>query len=173
MSKAMKSLPIVLSLFLLLPACADHGLGTPSLKPRAAEQNPIAALTEPPVSAEAKGPADPARQARIAEIRSSAFAANPAFRLEADAAWPVVRRAAGAARGSEPWVAAQMAISRTESARAPVKKALTALDDQLRLILFGPPSDDDQPVIIALRDVEGLDAAQSREINDMLGLIAR
>jgi uncharacterized protein YciI len=66
-----------------------------------------------------------------------------------------------------------MAISRTESARAPVKKALTALDDQLRLILFGPPSDDDQSVIIALRDVEGLDAAQSREINDMLGLIAR
>lgn len=112
------------SLALFLSGCAETLTGYPSLAKRAVENAPVAE----PVAAPAPVEADPALQAQVDRLSAQAQAGSAAF----DRAWPAAdraaRSAAGAAVSSEPWVAAQLAISALEAARNDSVSALASLD---------------------------------------------
>lgn len=105
-----------------LAGCAA-GNGYPSLAPRAVEGS-AAAAAAPPQSA----PADPALDARVASLAAQAAAGHAAFEKTAAQACAGIARGARAAAGSEPWIAAQQAISALDAARAPVLAAVAELD---------------------------------------------
>lgn len=111
---------------LFLSGCAGGaGQGSyPSLARRAIERAPAAtpAPPPPPVAADPALDADVARYLAQAEMGAAAF----------DRAYPAAQRSAHAANiaavSSEPWVAAQLAISGLESARNDSVSALASLD---------------------------------------------
>ena len=112
------------SLALFLSGCAETLTGYPSLAKRAVENAPVAE----PVAAPAPVEADPALQSQVDRLSAQAQSGSAAF----DRAWPAAdraaRSAAGAAVSSEPWVAAQLAISVLEAARNDSVSALASLD---------------------------------------------
>lgn len=133
MSKAV--FPAILTLA-LVAGCAQPG-DFPSLKPRPVEQ----LTTDEPVRTAPAVAADPALDARIAELLAQARRGEADF----EAALPTARRrvaAAGAAE-SEGWVVAQQALSRLEAARAETVIALGDLD-RLALAQAGQPANSAQ-----------------------------
>ncbi|MBH9538351.1 hypothetical protein [Novosphingopyxis sp. YJ-S2-01] len=130
----MKRLCCLLPL-LLLPGCVQGSESFPSLLPRPYEVD-AADLGKRPASEPAPTPApvtplsDKQRRTLDAAVEQ-ARSANAAFR----AALPDVRRAvsaaAGSSRSSEPWIYAQVLLSRLEMARAPSVEALATIDQLL------------------------------------------
>ena len=170
---AMKNIPIIAASLILLAGCTHRAEGYPPLTPRPAEANLEQAMGEPKTDPVAIAASTPATADTIAALLGKARAAEAPFAAAAAAAWPEVSRARGAARGTENWVAAQMAISRVETLRAPVKAALSDLDAQRRLILLAAPSQDQALVEEAVHAVEVIDAGQGAEINRMLDVVGR
>lgn len=127
----MTSRSILSTLALLLSGCAplptDTGGAYPSLARRPVERStsdaPAAAPAPQPVQA-----ADPALEARVAQLSSQASAGAAAFEKDYPAAARAARAASSTSVSSEPWVAAQTAISSLETARNDSVSALASLD---------------------------------------------
>ena len=108
----------------LLTGCATRG-DYPSLAPRVAEDAAQAGAADagaPPV------PVDAALDAQVAALLAQATAGHAAFDKAAGQACSAIARGTGAAQGTEPWIAAQQAISAVDAARAPVLSAAAELD---------------------------------------------
>jgi hypothetical protein len=106
-----------------LAACSDSG-GYPSLAPRSIEQGqPGDAAPAAPAL-----PADSALDAEVATMAAQAEKGHADFTRVAAESCAAIARGAKAETGSEPWIAAQQALSALEAARAPVLAAAASLD---------------------------------------------
>ncbi len=154
-------------LALSVSACAARG-AYPSLAPRPIElQNGQANSPAPP----APTATDPARVARISAIVARAEGNGSAFssaRAEAERSV-----AASGARGSESWIAAQMAVSRLERTREATQEALAELDGEKRRILSGPASADQAALDAAIARVMAIETAQADAARSLLARIGR
>ena len=114
-----------LPLLLAMVGCTGPRSGYPSLAPRPIEDMSLAEPTRP-----APPPAteSPAAAARYAPIVAQARDADAAFRRTLDEERGALTRGRGATAGSEAWTAAQQALSRIETTRAPIVRALSDLD---------------------------------------------
>lgn len=149
-------LPIVVA------GCSAPRIIPPSLSPRASEaidpRVPVErALVVRPVAAGLTG--------RLAALLSQARSGETVFRT---ALGPTQRAAASAGPArSESWIAAQMALSALEAARAPTTRALSEIDAlggaDIRA-RGGIGTDDLMAIEEAAGQVGALDAAQRREI---------
>lgn len=122
-------LACALSSVLLLSACAAPG-DYPSLARRDAER--IAGSAEPatpePVAPALPASPDAGLLARLEGIEARARAADARLREQRARAESLVAAASGAARGSESWSVATVALSGLESARSDAMLALAELD---------------------------------------------
>lgn len=139
--------------------CAERG-EPPSLAKRPFE------TASAPAPAEAIKPSasDPARVARIADILERGRRGQLAFADAATVAEKAIVIARGAPISSEPWIAAQLALSRLITLRGPVQTALADIDDERRLMINGGLSADEQRLTSALEDIELLSNAQAETI---------
>ena len=114
-----------LPLLVAMAGCTGPRSGYPSLAPRPIEQMSLAEPTRPapPPAAES-----PAAAARYAPVIAQAHEADVAFRRALDDERGALTRGRSAATGSEAWTAAQQALSRVETMRGPVVRALSELD---------------------------------------------
>ncbi len=124
MSKVKLAVPVVIA---LLGGCAMEDANFPSLAKRPYESSdPIA---EPPSEPEILSTSLPdALRAQANAIVARSDAADAAFQGALPATRQAARAAAGAATGSERWVAAQQEVSRLEKRRAGSLTALAELD---------------------------------------------
>jgi hypothetical protein len=105
--------------------CSGPGAGYPSLAPRPIEN---LSLTEPERPTPPPPTADPASVARYAPLVERARSDDTAFRKVLEQERGTIARGRGAATGSDAWTAAQVSLSRIETARGPVAKMLADLD---------------------------------------------
>jgi len=147
-----------------LAGCADSG-GYPSLAPRTAEQ-PVATET---VSATSSLPTDAALDAQVAAMAAQATAGHAVFTRTADESCTAINRGASAAAGSEPWIAAQQALSALEAARAPVLAAAAALNQLVieRGTATGSAVDLTK-LAAAQAEVSGIDRAEQMRMAEMM-----
>ena len=110
---------------LALAGCTDRSSGYPSLAPRPIEQ---LSLAEPAARPVAPQVADPAAVARYATTIAQARDADAEFRRALERERGTLGRGRGATIGSDAWAAAQVSLSRLETAREPVIKLLADLD---------------------------------------------
>ncbi|WBO24004.1 hypothetical protein [Sphingomonas abietis] len=99
--------------------------GYPSLAPRPIE---TLSLNEPEHAPPPPETADPAAVARYAPFVERARAADASFRKVLAEERASLVRGRGAATGSDAWTAAQVSLSRVETARGTTGKALADLD---------------------------------------------
>lgn len=158
------------ALFVLVSACAGSA-DFPSLNPRPIEAKAADLLNEPTPPPVVPAPSDPAMAQQINAARQLAQASAAPFEVAAARADQAVAGAGPAE--SESWIAAQMAVSAAEQARAGVKTALADLDSLLRRLIAAGPSEDLSQVEQAIRDVEALDAQQSERMVALLGGLNR
>jgi len=118
-------MPIAALLVAALAGCAKQSGTYPSLAPRPIEQ---LSLAEPSRPAPPAATADPAAVERYAPLIKQAHEADADFRRVLEEERPALTRGQGAAEGSDAWLAAQVSLSRIETARGPVAKALADLD---------------------------------------------
>ncbi|MEO7786462.1 MAG: hypothetical protein ABIR77_01365 [Sphingomicrobium sp.] len=151
-----------LLLLLLAAGCSAPRISPPSLAPRASEaidpRVPVErALVVAPVAA--------GLHERLAALLSQARDGEAAFRA---ALGPAQRTAAaaGAAR-SESWIAAQLALSAAEAARAPTTRAMSDIDAlggaEIRT-RGGIGAEDLAAIDAAAAEAGALDAAQRRAL---------
>jgi hypothetical protein len=129
----------LLSLPLLLVACAGPEGDAPSLTPR-----PIEGILDEPVRAIApvQSTSDTALATEIAALVEQAEAGHSAFTARYPAAQGTVQNAAGSAVESEAWIEAQLAVSALDSARSETVRTLGSLDAILAgQALAGAPSE--------------------------------
>lgn len=114
-----------LPLLLAIVGCTGPRSGYPSLAPRPIEEMSLAEPTRPapPPAVENAGAA-----ARYAPVIAQAREDDAAFRRTLDQERGALTRGRSAATGSEAWTAAQQALSRVETMRGPVVRALSELD---------------------------------------------
>ncbi|PXA84866.1 hypothetical protein DMC47_39650, partial [Nostoc sp. 3335mG] len=117
--------PLALLLTAALAGCAGQSGTYPSLAPRPIEQ---LSLAEPNRPAPPAAVADPAAVARYAPLIEQARKADTDFRRVLEEERPALAKGRGAGQGSDAWLAAQVSLSRIETARGPVAKALADLD---------------------------------------------
>jgi hypothetical protein len=117
--------PCALLLVAALAGCAGQTGSYPSLAPRPIEQ---LSLAEPSRPAPPAAVADPAAIQRYAPLIERARTADAEFRRVLEEERPALARGRGAAQGSDGWLAAQVSLSRIETARGPVAKTLADLD---------------------------------------------
>ena len=158
---AMKSPALPFAMLIALcttGGCSSPKLAPPSLAPRAAEaidpRLPVErALVVRPVTAGLTG--------RIAELLAEARSGEAAFR---SALGPAQRAAAAAGPArSESWIAAQLALSALEAARAPTTRALGDIDALAGADIMarnGIGADDLAAIQQASAEAGALDAAQ-------------
>lgn len=108
-----------------IAGCAGPGAGYPSLAPRPIEN---LSLTEPDRPTPPPPTSDPASVARYAPLVEKARSDDAAFQRVLDQERATLARGRGAATGSDAWTAAQVSLSRIETARGPVAKMLADLD---------------------------------------------
>jgi hypothetical protein len=108
-----------------LAGCAAQSDNYPSLAPRPIER---LSLAEPSHPAPPAAVADPAAVARYTPQIEQARAADVDFRRVLGEERATLVKGRGAAQGSDAWLAAQVSLSRIETARGPVAKALADLD---------------------------------------------
>ncbi|MBA2935917.1 hypothetical protein HZF05_17700 [Sphingomonas sp. CGMCC 1.13654] len=108
-----------------LAGCSAPSGSYPSLAPRPIEQ---VSLAEPSHPAPPATVADPAAVQHYAPLIEQARTADADFRRVLEEERGALGRGRGAAEGSDAWVAAQVSLSRIETARGPVAKALADLD---------------------------------------------
>ena len=146
-----------------LAACSESG-GYPSLAPRAVEQ-PGSGDTPPAVAAL---PADAALDAEVATLAAQAAKGEADFARVADESCAAIARGASAQEGSEPWIAAQQALSALEAARAPVLAAAAALD---RLVIERGTATGSAVDLTRLADaqaqVSAIDAAEQAKLAEL------
>lgn len=117
---------ILASMLVLVTAgCGGSSEPYPSLAPRPIEQISMAEPNRPEAPAAV---ADPAAVQRYAPLIARARGADGDFRRVLEEERPALARGRGAGEGSEAWLAAQVSLSRIETARGPVAKALADLD---------------------------------------------
>ena len=97
----------------------------PSLAPRAAE---LKGFEEPDAPPPAPVVADPRLDAEVAGLSARLAKAAGAFATAARAATAAGARARGAAAGSEPWIAAQLALAELDVLRTETSETVTDLD---------------------------------------------
>ena len=155
-------------LLFALTACAAPGLEFPSLERRPYETNV-------PVAAPAESPAPSAVLSAELATKSSALlarhtAANQDFLRALGAVQSTASNAAGTAPGSEPWVNAQLMLSRLDKMRAGSVAVLREFDG---LIADAGAVDTDVAALVteAQRPVAEDVAAQSAEIARLSRLI--
>lgn len=107
-----------------LAGCATRD-SYPSLAPRPVEGSAGSGATDATTQS---APVDAALEARVATLAKQAADGHAAFERAVTQACPAITRGARAAEGSEPWIAAQQAISVVDAARAPVLTAVAELD---------------------------------------------
>ena len=115
--------PVLLA---LTAGCHAASVEAPSLAVRPIEARPI---PPPDAASEPRTPVDPAIAARLSIIVDDAEEGHRAFEaMHADCA-RTVDRGAGAAQGSEAWLAAQQALSALDVAKGRVREAAILLDN--------------------------------------------
>jgi hypothetical protein len=139
---------------LMLGACADPG-SFPSLAPRPYEKG--GAVPAAPV--ETIKPSDPALLDRLNAAVARAEAGQGAYATALASARSATAAGAGQS-GSEAWIEAQMAVSRLERTREAAQGALADLDQEKRVMLFGPPSADLPAMEAAMARVSAIDGEQ-------------
>lgn len=156
----------LLSLIVLLTlasGCARRD-GFPSLAPRAAELAANAAAVPPPPPVLL--PSDADRRKRLADAVQRAQSSQSAF----DTALAKARSAVSSAgsKGSEGWIAAQLAVSRLEITRGETGEAL-ALIDRERVALFASgPSADEAALNAAHDQALAIDQAQEQAVRELV-----
>lgn len=111
--------------FLLLAACAQPAVDPPSLLPRPGE---IGIGEEPEPRPIALAPLPDAVRTQLEAAVAQARVGDLGFERAAAANTATITRGRRAATGSEPWLAAQTALSAVEAARGPAVDALATLD---------------------------------------------
>jgi hypothetical protein len=157
---------------LALGACADGGQ-YPSLAKRPVEAQAKDLTTQPVPQPAVIAPSDRQVAGRIAAALGRAEASQAGFEKALAEARPIVARGATSARESEPWIAAQLAVSALDKAREPVKSALSDLDNEWRQLLAAPPSEDRAALRSALARIEAIDRAQDAGYRTLLDAIGR
>ncbi len=115
-----------LAIALVPAACAaPRDDGYPSLLPRPIEKRGFADPTPapPPVAQN-----DPALEVEIDRQRGALARAGMSFTAKADEAERLAARARGAAAGSEPWIAAQVALAELDTLRSGSAGALADIE---------------------------------------------
>lgn len=151
---------LLLASSLSLPAlggCAVSTANYPSLAPRPIEN---LSLAEPAAAPLPPQVADPAAIARFAPTIERARSADGDFRHVLAEERAALAAGHGAAVGSEPWAAAQVALTRIESAREPVIKALADLDAARDA---GPTHEDTGEAIAAAQAFDAVQRIDSGE----------
>ncbi len=156
-----------LALFPLLAACAATGEGYPTLATRDIERMGGAMEVEP---APPPPPPAPATLATLEELEATARAAHAEFLAAAPRARTLAAAASGAARGSERWAVAQVAIADLESTRS---EAMIALADLDRIFVEAATSAQSTDSITAVRsDIDALVAEEDAVIGSLLATVA-
>jgi hypothetical protein len=169
--KKLHILPLIL--ISTLCGCADRSGQFPSLKPRAIETAGVESVEEPAAQQIALPVSDPKRVAAINAALAMARKGQSPFESALNAATALTRRGAGSAKGTDAWVAAQLAIGRAESLRSPVKLALSALDDQSFDIMFANPTQDQALFTEAFATVRAMDEQQQAAIDRLTAMLGR
>lgn len=148
----------------LLAACTAPG-NYPSLAKRAFEKP-----APPPAEAQipVEQPSDIALLGRVADALRQARNGVPEFEAALPAARAAAERASGEPPESESWIEGQLMVTRLISTTAPVREALAALDDERRILDAKPGSPDAAALIIAIAEVEAIDAKQSEAVKALL-----
>ncbi len=161
---------LILSLIvLILGGCAASG-EYPSLARRTYEvapAEPVAAPTPAPV------PADAALDNRVATIVGRATAGVAGFDTAAESARAAVISAGSASPGSEPWILAQLAITRAEKLLAPAAEALADLDAEKRALLISGALSGRESVEAAIAEISALEQRQRERIQALGASISR
>ena len=110
----------------LLAACASRGDdGYPSLLPRPIEKRGFA---DPAPKPEPVATPDAALDAQVAKAKGALAKAGAAFADKAGEAERLAARAKGASAGSEPWIAAQVALAELDTLRSGTAGALADIE---------------------------------------------
>lgn len=160
------ALPLVPAL--MLAACATPG-SYPSLAKRPFET----AAPPPPAPAGPGIELDTAALRRIAGARESALAARGAYAEALGIARKAVASAQGAAAASEPWIAAQMAVSRLERTLGPAQSALAELDAERRALLLANPGADQLPIDAATAEIGAIARQQEAAVAELAERLSR
>lgn len=161
----------------LLPIIAVTGcsslLDSPSLAIRPSETaaavdaaRPAVAAT--PITIAERVPLEPAMIARLEKSISAARASVAPFVKAAEPARSAVAGAAGAAVSSEPWVAAQVAISRLERTREASANALAEVDALGRELVASGKNYDRDAFAAMQTVVAQIDADQRAQVSALL-----
>lgn len=114
-----------LLLCLALTGCVDTNTRYPTLLPRAIEKTSLDEPVLPPAPPVA---ADPALDARIAELERQGVEALKAFATAAQEAETKVALAKGATEGSDVWLNAQLSLAGLDVARQPFASQQSELE---------------------------------------------
>jgi hypothetical protein len=146
--------------------CTERG-EPPSLAKRpfetAAAPLPIEAVT--PTASNA------ARAARISSFLEQARKGKSAFNDFVLTSEKVFSSALGASVSSEPWINAQVSLSRLEALRGPVQMALADLDDERRLLANEQPSEDGPRLNLAQQEVDLISHRQAQIIARLTSML--
>jgi hypothetical protein len=156
----------------LIAGCASS-VDSPSLAIRPSEAaatidaaQPAAAVT--PITIAERVPLEAATIARLETSISAARASVTPFAKAAEPARAAVASAAGAAVSSEPWVAAQVAVSRLERTREASANALAEIDT-LRRELVTSGKNFDRDAFEALQNIVAeIDSDQRAKVAGLL-----
>ncbi len=135
-------------LLLSLAACASDTKNYPSLARRSVERADTA-VPASPVPSPAPAPPSPELTARLASLVEQARVAHGRFEAKQALAGQTVSAGGGAARGSEGWAVASIALAELESARSAAMIALADLD---QLYAAARIEGNDTAAIAAARD---------------------
>jgi hypothetical protein len=124
---------LILLCCVTLAGCASNG-AFPSLSPRPIEKSGVEEVAPAPLPAGV----DAGLAQRLTAILEAGEAGHRSFVEEATAARSAVNQASGAATGSEPWITAQTAYSRADSARGVLLSALADIDTVRREQIESP-----------------------------------
>lgn len=157
----------------LLAGCASS-MDSPSLAIRPSEAaaaidaaRPAVATT--PITIAERLPLEPAMIARLEKSTSAARASVAPFAKATEPARAAVAGAAGAAVSSEPWVAAQVAISRLERTREASANALAEVDALGREIVASGKNYDRDAFAAMQAVVAEIDADQRAQLSALIG----
>jgi hypothetical protein len=85
-----------------------------------------------------------------------------------------VASAQGAANASEPWIAAQLAITRLERTIEPGTSALGGLDEDKRLLMLSAPQSPDMALLDdAIAELTRLTSIQTAEVRNLAASLNR
>lgn len=126
MAIPMNRLPVSLIPVILLGACASAPGAYPSLERRPIER--VSGTFSPPKALPAPTPVDPAVARRIDSLLEQVRAANAKFQAREAAVRRSVTAAAGAAKASDAWSVAMIALASLDAARSEGMVALADID---------------------------------------------